>query len=140
MILGAYAYLRMNGNGKEAVAFYEKALEAEVIGVQTYGEFPANPEFPLPEEAKNRVVHAQLKVGSTFLMLSDNFPGEPYQPGGQVDVAILLDDVEQTKNVYSNLQDGGEAIMPLQETPWSPAYGQVKDKYGVTWQISAEVK
>lgn len=29
--------------------------------------------------------------------------------------------------------------MPLQETPWSPSYGQVKDKYGVIWQISTEV-
>ncbi len=26
--------------------------------------------------------------------------------------------------------------MPLQETPWSPSFGQVKDKFGITWQIS----
>lgn len=140
MILGAYAYLRTNGNGKEAVEFYKNTLEAEVLSIQTYGEFPANPEFPLPEEAKDRVVHAQLKVGTTFLMLSDTFPGQPYETGAQVDVAILIDDVEQTKSVYEKLLEGGTVVMPLQETPWSPSYGQVKDKYGVVWQISAQIE
>lgn len=37
-------------------------------------------------------------------------------------------------------RDGGELIMHLQETPWSPAYGQVKDKFGITWQISTVVE
>ena len=136
MILGVHAYLRMNGNGKEAVNFYEHALEAEVLGVQTYGELPENPEFTLPDEAKDRVVHAQLRVGNTFLMLSDTFPGQPYQSGSQVEVAITLNDVETSKGVFGRLQEGGEVIMPLQETPWSPSYGQVKDKFGITWQIS----
>lgn len=136
MILGVHAYLRMNGNGKEAVKFYENALGAEVLGVQTYGDLPENPEFTLPAEAKDRVVHAQLKVGSTFLMLSDTFPGQPYETGSQVDVAITLNDVETSKEVFEKLQEGGEVIMPLQETPWSPSYGQIKDKFGVTWQIS----
>ncbi|WP_413376656.1 VOC family protein [Alkalihalobacillus sp. 1P02AB] len=136
MILGVYAYLKMDGNGKEAVKFYENALEAEVLGVQTYGELPDNPEFTLPDEAKDRVIHAQLKVGNTFLMLSDTFPGQPYETGAQVDVAITLSDVEKSKEVFGKLEVGGEVVMPLQETPWSPSYGQVKDKFGITWQIS----
>ncbi|PKG23978.1 VOC family protein [Niallia nealsonii] len=136
MILGVHAYLRMNGNGKEAVRFYENTLEADVLGVQTYGELPENPEFTLPSEAKDRIVHAQLKIGNTFLMLSDTFPGQPYQTGSQVDVAITLNDAEKSKEVFEKLQNGGEVIMPLQETPWSPSYGQIKDKFGITWQIS----
>ncbi|KGA97144.1 3-demethylubiquinone-9 3-methyltransferase [Alkalihalobacillus alcalophilus ATCC 27647 = CGMCC 1.3604] len=140
MILGVYAYLKMDGNGKEAVKFYENALEAEVLGVQTYGELPDNPEFTLPDEAKDRVIHAQLRVGNTFLMLSDTFPGQPYETGAQVDVAITLNDVEKSKEVFGKLQDGGEVMMPLQETPWSSSYGQVKDKFGITWQISTIVE
>lgn len=140
MILGVHAYLKMNGNGKEAVKFYEEVLEAEVLSVQTYWELPENPEFTLPEEAKNRVVHANLRIGNTFLMLSDIFPGESYEMGSQVDVAILLNDVEQSKEVFGKLAKEGEAVMPIQETFWSPSYGQVKDKYGITWQISTIVE
>ena len=137
MILGVHPYIRTNGNGLEVVKFYENALDAELIGVQTYGDFPENPEFPLSEEMKSLVAHAQLKIGESYLMLSDNFPEEPYQIGEQLNVALLLKDVEKIKTIFNNLADGGEALMPLQETPFSPAYGQVKDKYGITCQISA---
>ncbi|BBN97648.1 VOC family protein [Sporolactobacillus terrae] len=137
---GVHPYLRMDGNGQEAVKFYEEALRAEVVGVQTFGEMPSNPEFPLPEEAKHRIMHAMLKVGDTVLMLSDTFPGDAYQLGNQVDVALILDEVSQSKAAFEKLQAGGDVLMPLQETPWSPSYGQVKDKFGVTWQISTEVK
>lgn len=85
---------------------------------------------------KNLVAHAQLKIGNTYLMLSDNFPEDPYQIGTQLNVAILISDVTKTKSIFEKLQDGGEVILPLQETPFSPSYGQVKDKYGITWQIS----
>lgn len=140
MITGLNPYLVLNGNGQEAVKFYENALGAEVLGVQTFGDMPENPEYQLPEEAKDRVMHASLQVGGTQLMISDTFPGQPYHLGDQVSVAIMINDVEKSKEVFTKLQDGGTVIMPLQETFWSKSYGQLKDKYGVTWQISTQVE
>ncbi|WP_339995656.1 VOC family protein [Priestia aryabhattai] len=139
MVLGIYPYLVMNGNGQEAVKFYEKALDAKVIGVQTFGEMPGNPEIPTPIEAIERVMNAHLKVGDTDLMLSDTFPGQPYQIGSQVTVAITVDSIEESKEVFEKLKEGGQIGMPLQETFWSPSYGQVTDKFGVTWQISTQI-
>ncbi|MGN7480808.1 VOC family protein [Priestia megaterium] len=138
MVLGIYPYLVMNGNGQEAVKFYEKALDAKVIGVQTFGEMSGNPEFPTPIEAIDRVMNAHLKVGDNDLMLSDTFPGQPYQIGSQVTVSITIDSVEKSKEVFEKLKEGGQVGMPLQETFWSPSYGQVTDKFGVTWQISTQ--
>jgi PhnB protein len=137
MIKAMYPYLVMNGNGQEAVSFYKKALNAEVISVQTFGDMPDNPEFPSPPEVKNRVLNAHLKVGNVDLMLSDTFPGQPYQIGSQVTIALIVDELEQTKEIFAKLQDGGQVDMPLQETFWSPLYGQVSDKFGVMWQVSA---
>ncbi|KSU84474.1 VOC family protein [Fictibacillus enclensis] len=137
MIKGIYPYLVTNGNGQEAVKFYEKALNAKVLGVQTFGDMPDNPEHPTPEEAKNRVMNAHLKVGDTDLMLSDTFPGMPYQTGDQVTIALITDDIPSSKEIFENLREGGNVIMEMQETFWSPSYGQITDKYGVTWQISA---
>ncbi|MED2971786.1 VOC family protein [Fictibacillus sp. B-59209] len=136
MIVGLYPYLVTNGNGQEAVKFYEKALNAKVLSVQTFGDQPENPEYPVPAEAKDRVMNAHLKVGDHDLMLSDTFPGMPYETGDQVTVAITLDSVETSKEVFDKLKEGGQVIMELQETFWSPSYGQLKDKFGVTWQIS----
>jgi PhnB protein len=131
-------YLMMNGNAKEAIQFYEKALKAEVLFNQTFGEMPENPEFPLPEEAKELVSHAMLKVGETELMFSDNFPGQTSQIGDQVTICISTNDIEKSKQMFESLQQEGQVKMPLQETFFSPAYGIVTDKFGVTFQIYTE--
>jgi uncharacterized glyoxalase superfamily protein PhnB len=39
-------YLVTNGNGKEAIAFYEEALSAKVLEVHTFGESPQDPDHP----------------------------------------------------------------------------------------------
>lgn len=89
MMIAVHPYLILNGNAKEAVKFYEQALGAEVLGVSTYGEMPQSPDFQLPEEAKDLVVHANLKIGHTSLMISNEFPSQPYTLGDQVNVALL---------------------------------------------------
>lgn len=138
MILGINPYLVTNGDGQEAVKFYEHALDAKVVSLQTFGDMPENPEFPIPAEAKDRVLHAHLKIGNTDLMISDTFPGQPQQGGSQVTIAIHIQNAEKSQEVFEKLQDGGQVIMPLQETFWSPSYGQVKDKFGVEWQVSTQ--
>ncbi len=42
---------------------------------------------------------------------------------------------ENLDALWEKLSDGGEALMPLQEYPFSKRYGWIKDKYGVTWQL-----
>ncbi|WP_226641355.1 VOC family protein [Mesobacillus subterraneus] len=140
MITGIVPYLVTDGNGQEAVKFYQEALGAEVVSLQTFGDMPPNPEYPLPEEAKNRVLNAQMNIGNAKLMLSDTFPGTPFQLGSQVTIALMVDNTSEAKEIFEKLQEDGKVSMPLQETFWSPAYGQVTDKFGIEWQVSTEVK
>lgn len=134
------AYLVMDGNAREAIQFYEKALGAQVVFSQSFGEMPENPEFPMPDEAKDRISHAMIKVGESDIMFSDTFPGQSVQQGDQVTICITSDDAEKSKQIFDALQDGGQVEMPLQETFFSPAYGSVKDKFGITFQIFTEGK
>lgn len=140
MTLKLIPYLVLNGNANEAISFYEKALDAEVLFKQTFGEMPENPEFPLPEEAKGRVSHATIKVGETEVMFSDTFPGQPYQIGNQVTICISTNDVAKSKQIFEALQQEGKVNMPLEETFFSSAYGNVTDKFGITFQIFTEGK
>jgi PhnB protein len=133
-------YLVMDGNAKEAIKFYETALDAQVLFSQSFGEMPENPEFPLPAEAKDRVGHATIKVGETELMFSDTFPGQPHQIGNQVTICLTTDNPDQAHKFFEALQQGGKVEMPLQETFFSPAYGSLTDKFGVTFQIFTEGK
>lgn len=130
-------YLTFDGRSKEAVYFYEKALGGQVVNIMTFGDMPADPNHPIPDEVKDRVMHALLKVGDTELMFSDTFPGMPYQAGGDtVQIAIHPSDESSAKEIFAALEDGGQALMPLQKTDWSPLYGIVKDKFGVTFQVN----
>ncbi len=133
-------YITMDGNAKEAIEFYEEALDAQLLFIQTFGEMPENPDFPIPAEVKERVGHATLKVGETELMFSDTFPGSPFNSGNQVSICITTDSVEQAQKMFDALQQGGRVGMPLQETHFSPAYGNVTDKFGVTFQMFTEAR
>ena len=140
MTLRLIPYFVMNGNAREAIQLYETALGAQVLFSQTFGEMPANPDYPLPEEAKNLVSHATIKIGETEVMLSDTFPGQPHQSGNQVTICISTDDAEAVHKMFDALQQGGQVTMPLQETFFSPAYGQLIDKFGIPFQFFTEGK
>ncbi|TDQ41141.1 VOC family protein [Aureibacillus halotolerans] len=131
-------YLILDGNGAEAVAFYVKALGAEVMALQTFGGMPQSPDQPVPDEAKDRVANAQLSIGGAEFMLSDNYPGMAYQLGDQVSVCIITNSKEDSEALFNALADEGTIHMAFQETFWSPGYGIVTDKFGVNFQISTE--
>jgi PhnB protein len=79
-----------------------------------------------------------LLVGETNLMLSDTFPGQPIQKGDNVTICITTKEIEKSKQFFNALQEGGKVGMPLQETHFSPSYGLVTDKFGVTFHIFTE--
>nr|WP_090886024.1 VOC family protein [Evansella caseinilytica] len=141
MVIGINPYLIFDGKGQEATKFYQSALDATVVGIQTYGELPENPDAPLADEKKNLIVHAHLKIGGTDLMISDEFPGSCTQSEAKVShitIAVMTDNVKNTEEVFGKLQVGGEIVLPLQKTFFSPSYGQVMDKFGVTWHVSTQ--
>jgi PhnB protein len=136
MILGIHPYVVVEGRGREAIAFYQEAIDAQVLQVQTFGDVPENPDFPTPKEMKQLIINAHLKVGNADLMLSDTFPGQILPIGEQVTISLTTNDVEKTRQVFAKLQEEGKINMTLEETFWSPLYGQVTDKFGVKWQIT----
>lgn len=129
-------YLIFDGNAKEAIHFYEKALGGEIMGIMTYGDIPQDPDHPLPDGVQDRVMHALLKVGDSQLMFSDTYPGMDYTPGNSVEIAILPTDETRAREIFDALSEGGNVTMPLQKTDWSPLYGAIKDKYGIFFQLS----
>ncbi|WJE15051.1 VOC family protein [Halobacillus sp. ACCC02827] len=131
-------YLVFDGNAREALAFYEEALQGRITGIMKFKDMPENPDHPLPDEMKDRIMHAQLKAGEADIMFSDSYPGMSLKQGENVQLAILPDDEETAQHIFDALAAEGETIMPLQKTDWSPVYGQVKDKFGITFQINVD--
>ena len=131
-------YLIFNGNCREAVSFYEKAFNTSKPEIMTFGDSPQNPSYPLPEEAKELVMHTRLSIFGSTVMFSDTFPGNPFTVGNNVTLAVVSDDEAKMREAFDSLKDGGEVKMELQETFWSKCYGALTDKFGVEWQFSYE--
>lgn len=134
MILLANPLIALNGTAAEAIAFYEQALQAKVLFKQSFGEIP-DPKEPMSEEVKKRVAHSVLKLGESELYVSDIFPGEPHQTGNQVTVCVTTSTAEYSQQLFDALKQGGQVNRPLQPIYFSPAYGIVTDKFGVTFHI-----
>lgn len=129
-------YLNFNGNCREAVEFYAEVFKTEKPQIMTFGEAPPNPNYELPEEAKDLVMHTRLNIDGSNVMFSDTFPGMPFVEGNNVTLAIVNKDIEQIKSIYEGLKEDGKVVMELQETFWSKLYGQVTDKFGIHWQLN----
>lgn len=139
MAIRLTSYAIMNGNSKEAITFYQDVLGAELLVMQTYGDLPDNGE--IPEAAHNIVAHAMLKIGESNFVISDSFPGMPYIQGNNMTIIIGIDGIDKSKEIFERLSsDGGQVVMPLTETFFTPAYGKVTDKFGVNFQIICEKK
>ena len=132
-MLGVNPYIAFKGNCREAIDFYKSALDAEVLFVQTVGESPMSNMGP----AEN-IMHCTIKVGgSTIMMCDDPMPGGT-STGGNISLAIGLNDPARAQQLFGNLAPGGTVIMPLEKTYWAEAFGMVTDKFGVKWMINCD--
>ncbi|MFD2672164.1 VOC family protein [Marinicrinis sediminis] len=127
-------YITLEGRTKEAISFYEEAIGAEVLSIMTYGDMPDMPNT-FTDELKSLVAHATLKVGESELMLSDSPGGTPMDSGKRVTICITTNNVEQSKRIYEALRQEGQVNIPFGEESFSPGFGDVTDKFGVTFQI-----
>ena len=128
-------YLFFDGRCEEAIGFYVKALGAKVEMLMRYKDSP-EPEQPgmLPPGSENKIMHASLKVGAMSVMLSDGHCGGKPEFKG---FALSLDapDEAAAKALFAALGDGGQVRMPLAKTFFSPCFGMIADRFGVTWMI-----
>lgn len=131
-------YLNFNGNCREAVEFYAEVFGTEKPHIMTFGESPPNPEYPLPEEAKDLVMHSRLTISGSNVMFSDTFPGMPFIQGNNISLAVVSKDEGEVKTFFNKLKEGGQVGLELQETFWSKCYGQVTDQFGIEWQLNLD--
>ncbi|MFC5650977.1 VOC family protein [Paenibacillus solisilvae] len=135
MALQLTPFIMLDGSAEEAIRFYEEALHGKLVFKQTFGEGPEDHDNPLPAHTKDRIAHSVLKIEDAELMCCDIVPGEPLHQGNQVTICLTASDADQAEQLFNALQEGGQVETPLAETYFSPVYGVVTDKFGVTFLV-----
>ena len=133
-------YLFFDGRAEEAIEFYRSTLDAEVVMLMRYKECP-EPLQPgmIPPGPENKVMHASLRIGDTTVMASDgNCTGKPSFQG--FSLSVSAPDEAAAERIFNALGKGGQVQMPLAKTFFSPRFGMVADRFGVSWMVIVEKK
>jgi PhnB protein len=112
-----------------AIEFYKQAFGAEARGVM--------------KDPDGKVMHAELKIGDSIIMLSDEFPDfgclSPQSIGGSaMGLHVYLDGVDAA--FERAVKAGAEVEMPVMDQFWGDRYGKLKDPFGHKWSIGTHVK
>jgi PhnB protein len=125
-------YLMFDGRCDEAIAFYREALGAEVVMLMRFRDSP-DPAMAPPDSA-DKVMHAALRIGETTILASDgrcrgqaNFQGFA--------LTLVAADEAEAKRRFAGLGEGGQIQMPLAKTFFSPCFGMLADRFGVSWMV-----
>jgi predicted 3-demethylubiquinone-9 3-methyltransferase (glyoxalase superfamily) len=132
--------LWFDGNAKEAVDFYVSAFpDSKVISTIYY---PNSVEEGLADFQLNLAgeeLTIDFELGKQRFAAINAGPEFKFNPSTSFMVNFDPSQDEQAREhldeLWGKLIDGGEALMPLDEYPYSKRYGWVKDRYGLTWQL-----
>jgi PhnB protein len=112
-------------DGAKAIEFYKKAFGAQELGRHLTPDGKA-------------VMHAQLKIGDSVLMMGSEFPPDCLSPKSRGGTSVFL-------HIYTGNADaafdravkaGCTVKMPVSDMFWGDRYGQVEDPFGHKWSIA----
>ena len=128
------AYLSFEGRTEEALDFYKRALGAEVEAIHRFKESPEPGH--VPPGAEDKIMHATFTIGDTTIMASDGYcRGKPDFKG--VSLSLNVETESEAERYFAALADGGQVQVPLTKTFFSPRFGIVADRFGVSWMLHA---
>ena len=113
----------------QAVEFYKKAFGAVEMG-----------RVPGPD---GRLMHAQVRIGDSALMLVDEWPdmgavGPKGLKGSPVTIHLYVTDVDAT--VAQAVAAGAKLTMPVDDMFWGDRYGKLEDPFGHHWSVGTHVR
>jgi len=116
-------------DGNAAIEFYKKGFGAE--------------ERHRMKSPDGRIGHAELRIGDSIVMLTDEFPEmkclSPKSIGGSpVSMYIYVEDVDDTIN--KAVSAGAKVLDPVKDQFWGDRHGRIEDPFGHLWFIATHKK
>lgn len=111
--------------------FYTQALGGEILSVMTKGQ-----AFKVDDATKDQVVHLSLVAGGFNLFMTEL--EESIRHGNGIALSLEFATEAEARAAFDNLAQGGKVTAPFEPAFWGAMYGEVNDKYGITWMITTE--
>jgi PhnB protein len=128
-------FFNFNGNACDAANFYAGVFKSSVENIMTYGDAPADPDFPTKPEDADKIMYATVKIADKDIMFMDMTPEFPVVNGNNITPTINITDHAEIDRLCNELAIGGQVVMAPQKTFFSNYYAMVTDKFGIIWHI-----
>jgi len=128
-------YLFFDGRCEEALEFYKSVLGIKLEMLMRFKDSPEPPQPGMcPPGSEDKVMHASFRVGDTLVMASDGMAkGKPEFKGFSLSLDAATE--AEADRLFAALGEGGQVQMPLAKTFFSPRFGMVADRFGVSWMV-----
>lgn len=146
MSLTTTTHLNFPGTAREALDFYQRVFGGQVH-VTTYAEVGMPAEAP----GADRVVFGSLQSEEGFGVMAYDIPGRTEEFAGSTRreqgatltdspffVSVRGETLDEITTYWDALSDGAAIVEPLAASAWSPGFGMLTDRFGVTWILDVQ--
>ncbi|BDU01085.1 MULTISPECIES: VOC family protein [Nocardia] len=130
MSLTTTAHLNFRGDARAALEFYQSVFGGQ-LAVVTYQD-----AGNLGGEA-DQIMWGRVQADNGFHVMAYDVPVQTgYDPGENAFfVSVRGTTVEEVSGYWEKLTAGATIVVPMGPANWAPAYGMLRDRFGVVWVV-----
>lgn len=118
-----------DGKAEEAMNFYTSLIEDSAITtIVRYGANESGDE--------GTVMQATFTLKGQEFMCIDSNVKHQFSFTPSFSIFVTCNTEEELNNLYQKLNEGGQALMPLDDYGFSKKFGWLNDRFGVSWQLN----
>jgi len=118
-----------DGNAEEAMNFYTSIIEdSQITSLVRYGANEAGQE--------GTIMQATFTLKGQVFMCIDSSIKHQFSFTPSISIFVTCNTEEELDNLYEKLNEGGQALMPLNDYGFSKKFGWLNDRFGVSWQLN----
>ena len=122
-------FLMFEGQAEEAMNFYVSLFPgSEITELVRYAPGQAGPA--------GSIMKAAFTVGGQSIMCSDSFVHHDFTFTPSISFFVTCESEAEIRQLSSALGESGMEFMPLGEYGFSRLFAWVRDRFGVSWQLS----
>jgi PhnB protein len=130
-------HLNFRGDARAALEFYQSVFGGHLAVVRYSDAGNVHEESDAGQVMWGQVMWGQVLAGNGFHVMAYDVPTRMgYHPGeNSFFVSLRGETVEEVTGYWAKLSDGGNVVIPIGPAGWAPAYGMLRDRFGVVWVV-----
>jgi predicted 3-demethylubiquinone-9 3-methyltransferase (glyoxalase superfamily) len=122
-------FLMFEGRAEEAITFYASLFkDSGIVAIERYG--------PGEQGKEGSVKLATFRLGAQRYMCIDSPVSHGFTFTPAMSLYVNCDVEREIDTLFERLSEGGKVLMPLGAYPFSPKFGWLNDRFGVSWQLN----